>query len=186
MNREEIKSKWKVDWHELRACSQAIKNYAHTIMFDQNRSYTISMLLRSLYVYYCHCSSNTPRGRGGHLNITWREGAHFLRISTTRLGKKFCISIPSFEIIRLQRIPKTIGKTIIYCSWKQQRIVLEQIVITCFGISEQFSYPVQEFMLKNDTLKNGTSRIGLYGSASPRSNTHGLVLMQIIYKRGNH
>ena len=26
------------------------------------------------------------------------------------------------------------------------------------------SYPVQEFMLKNDTLKNGVSHIGLYGS----------------------
>ena len=45
-------------------------------------------------------------------------------------------------------------------------IVLEQIVITCFGISDQFSDPVQEFMLKNDTLKNGTSRIGLYESAN--------------------
>ena len=30
------------------------------------------------------------------------------------------------------------------------------------------SYPVQEFMLKNDTLKNGMSHIGLYGSAPPR------------------
>ena len=29
------------------------------------------------------------------------------------------------------------------------------------------SYPVQEFMLKNDTLKNGMSHIGLYGSAPP-------------------
>ena len=27
-------------------------------------------------------------GPGGHLNVTWRGGAHFLRISTTRLGKK--------------------------------------------------------------------------------------------------
>ena len=26
---------------------------------------------------------------GGHLNVTWRGGAHFLRVSTTRLGKKF-------------------------------------------------------------------------------------------------
>ena len=31
------------------------------------------------------------------------------------------------------------------------------------------SYLVQEFMLKNDTLKNGMSRIGLYGSAPPPS-----------------
>ena len=29
------------------------------------------------------------------------------------------------------------------------------------------SYPVQEFMLKTDTLKNGMSHIGLYGSAPP-------------------
>ena len=39
------------------------------------------------------------------------------------------------------------------------------MIITRFGISDQFSYPVQEFMLINDTLKNGTSRTGLYGSA---------------------
>ena len=39
--------------------------------------------------------------------------------------------------------------------------------MTCFGISGQFSYPVQEFMLKNDTQKNGTSRIGLHGNAPP-------------------
>ena len=45
--------------------------------------------------------------------------------------------------------------------------MLKHIIITRFGISDQFSYPVQEFMLKNDTLKNGTSRIGLYGSAPP-------------------
>ena len=29
------------------------------------------------------------------------------------------------------------------------------------------SYPVQEFMLKNDTLKNGMPHIGFYGSALP-------------------
>ena len=37
--------------------------------------------------------------------------------------------------------------------------------ITCSGIFYQFLYPVQEFRLKIDTLKKGTSRIGLYGSA---------------------
>ena len=45
--------------------------------------------------------------------------------------------------------------------------------MTCFGISDQVSYPVQEFML-NDTLKNGTSRVGLYGSAplpTPQAST---------------
>ena len=60
--------------------------------------------------------------------------------------------MPCFGIIRSQKIPK------------QYPIVLELIVITCFGISDQFSYPVKEFMLKNDTLENGTSRIGLYES----------------------
>ena len=39
--------------------------------------------------------------------------------------------------------------------------------ITCLGIFDQFSYPDQEFRLKTDTLKNGTSRICLYGSAPP-------------------
>ena len=45
-------------------------------------------------------------GGRGTLNVTWRGGTHFLRISRTRLGKKICISIPSFGIIRLQKIPK--------------------------------------------------------------------------------
>ena len=81
-------------------------------------------------------------------NLTGR--CPFLRIS---FREKICISIPCFGIIRLQKIPKTIGKTIVYCSWKQYPTVFEQIVITCFGISYQFSHPVQEFMLKNDTLK---------------------------------
>ena len=65
-------------------------------------------------------------------------------ISTTRLGKKIYISIPCVGIFRLQNNRKAIGKTIAF--------VLEQIVITRFGISDQFSYPVQEFILKNDTL----------------------------------
>ena len=54
-----------------------------------------------------------------------------------------------------------------YCYRKQSSFVLEQIVVTRFGISDQFSYPVQEFTLKNDTPKNGTSCIGLYGSVPP-------------------
>ena len=29
--------------------------------------------------------------------------------------------------------------------------------MTCFGIPYQFSYLVQEFMLENDTMKNGMS-----------------------------
>ena len=81
--------------------------------------------------------------------------------------EKICISIPCFGIIRLQKIPETIWKTIVYCCWKQWPIVLQQIVITCFGISDQFSYSVQELMLKNDTLKSSTSRIFLWKCPPP-------------------
>ena len=49
--------------------------------------------------------------------------------------------------------------------------MLKHIIISHFGISDQFSYLAQEFMLKNDTLKNGTSCIGLYGSAPPRASS---------------
>ena len=67
------------------------------------------------------CSTPWGGGRGlnlnpgGHLNVTWRGGAHFLRISTTRLGKKFAFRYPVLEFSDY----KTIGKTIAYCSWKQ-------------------------------------------------------------------
>ena len=81
----------------------------------------------------------------GHLNVTWRGGAHFL--SLHNLSRKNCILTPCFGIFGLQNNRKTIGK-IAYCSWKQYPFVLEQIVITRFGISDQFLYPVQEFMLK--------------------------------------
>ena len=37
--------------------------------------------------------------------------------------------------------------------------------MTCLGIFDQLLYPVQEFRWKIDTLKNGTFRICLYGSA---------------------
>ena len=38
-------------------------------------------------------------GGGGHSNVTWRGGAHFLRISTTRLGKKFAFRYPVSELL---------------------------------------------------------------------------------------
>ena len=75
----------------------------------------------------------------------WRGGAHFLRISTTCLGKNFAFQYPVSEL----NFQKTIGKTVAYC--------FEQIVVTCLGIFGQFLYSVQEFKLKNDNLKNGTS-----------------------------
>ena len=56
-----------------------------------------------------------------------------------------------------------------YCYRKQSSFVLEQIVVTRFGISDQFLYPVQEFTLKIDTPKNRTSCIGLYESVPPGS-----------------
>ena len=39
--------------------------------------------------------------------------------------------------------------------------------MTCFGMSDQFSYPVQEFKLKNDTQKYDTSCIDSYMEMSP-------------------
>ena len=44
-----------------------------------------------------------------------------------------------------------------YCSWTNIHCLFRNFY--------QFLYPVQEFRLKIDTLKNGTSCIGLYGSA---------------------
>ena len=60
------------------------------------------------------------------------------------------------------------------------------MVITRFGISDEFSYPVHEFMLKNDALENGTSHIGLYGSAPGK--TYEYLLNQVSIEgllRGN-
>ena len=45
-------------------------------------------------------------GGGGDLNATCRGGAQFLRISTTRLGKKFAFRYPVSEFLDY----KTIGK----------------------------------------------------------------------------
>ena len=85
-----------------------------------------------------------------NLTESWR----FSKISTTCLGKIF-ISIPCFRIIGLQENLETTA------------FVLEQIVTTCFGISDQIPCLVQEFMLENDTQINGTSCRGLYGGPPP-------------------
>ena len=69
----------------------------------------------------------------GHLNVTWRGGAHFLRISTTFLGKN-CISIPCFGIIRLEIFPENNREN-------NSLFFFEQIVMTCLGIFDQFLLP---------------------------------------------
>ena len=56
-------------------------------------------------------------GGGGHLNVTWRGGAHFLKSLHNPFRKKNCILIPCFGIFRLENNRKIIGKTIAYCSW---------------------------------------------------------------------
>ena len=43
-------------------------------------------------------------GGGGHLNVTWQGGAHFLRISTTRFGKKFAFRYPVSEFLDYKTI----------------------------------------------------------------------------------
>ena len=90
----------------------------------------------------------------------------FSKIPTTCLGKIF-ISIPCFRIIGLQKNLKTTA------------FVLEQIVATCFGISDQIPCLVQEFMLENDTQINGTSCRGLYGSPPWSLSFHSDILAHI-------
>ena len=68
--------------------------------------------------------------------------------------------MPCFGIIRLQKLPKTIGE--------QQSIVLEQIVTTRFGIPDQFSYPVQARIYAEKLYpEKRQAHIGLYGSPPP-------------------
>ena len=89
-------------------------------------------------------------GPGGfECNLTGR--CPFFKNLHNPFRNENCISIPCFGIIRLSKNSKNNREN-------NSLLFLKRI-------SDQFSYPVQEFMLKNDTLKNGTSRIGLYGSA---------------------
>ena len=69
----------------------------------------------------------------GHLNVTWREGAKFSRISTTCLGKSFAFQYPVSEFLD----NKTIAKTIAYCSSTDNHNLLRNfwsICIPCSGI----------------------------------------------------
>ena len=52
---------------------------------------------------------------GGHLNVTWREGAHFLRISTTCLGKQFAFQFPVPELLDYKKFKNNRGR-VFYCS----------------------------------------------------------------------
>ena len=107
-------------------------------------------------------------GEGGgatKCNLTGRWP--FFKNLNNPFRKRIYILIPCLGIFRLQSNRKTKGKAIAYCYWKKYPFVLIHIVITRFGISDQFSCLVQEFMLRKDTLKNGTSRLGLYGAAPP-------------------
>ena len=63
------------------------------------------------------------------------------------------ISIPCLGIFRLQNNRENNSLLFFETIAKQEPIVFEQIVITRFRISDQFSHPVQDNMLKNDTLK---------------------------------
>ena len=89
----------------------------------------------------------------------------FSRISTTWLGffknlhNLVSISITCFDIIQLQKFPKTIEKRMVCCFF--QTITYRSWT----NSHNMFSYPVQKSILKNDTMKKGTSRIVLYGSA---------------------
>ena len=73
-------------------------NSQKTLVFDYG--YTIKLLLTKSI-------SSVPPG-GGHLNVTWRGGAHFLRISTCNpFKKKICtLQYPVSKFLDY----KTIGK----------------------------------------------------------------------------
>ena len=82
---------------------------------------------------------------------SWRRGAlecnmtgrcRFFKNLLSPFRKNICISIPCFGILRLQNSRKTVNSNLLY--------------------------PVQEFRLKNDTMKHSTSRVALYGSTHPR------------------
>ena len=95
-------------------------------------------------------------GRGrGHLNVTWQGAAHFLRVSTIRLGKKIAFWYPVSEFLDY----KTIEKTTVFCSLTNSH--------NSFRNFWSIFIPRSGIYAENDTLKNGTSRIGLYGSAPP-------------------
>ena len=98
-------------------------------------------------------------------NLTGR--CSFFKNLHNPLRKKFAFQYPVSELLDYKN-SKNNRENNSLLFLKTIAIGLEQIVITCFRISDQFSYSVQEFMLKNDALKNGTSRIGLCGSA-PRT-----------------
>ena len=80
---------------------------------------------------------------------------NFLRICTSCLEKNFAFQYPVSELHIYNNFHKTTRKTIAYRFLNK--------VITHLGILNQFLYPVQKFRLKIDTLKNGTSRMGVKG-----------------------
>ena len=75
---------------------------------------------------YSGCPSSS--GGGGHLKVTWRGGAHFLRVSTTRLGKKFAFWYPVSRFLDYKTMENNRGinsllflKTIAFCFWTNSR-----------------------------------------------------------------
>ena len=86
----------------------------------------ISTIFKLLYVYSCRPSQKLFRkiwimllAPGGALECNLTGRCPFLKNLHNPFRKTNCISIPCFGIIRLQNIPWTIGKTIVYFSWKQ-------------------------------------------------------------------
>ena len=107
----------------------------------------------------CGWAITCQNSEGGALECNLTGRFPFFMNLHNPFRKKIYISIPCFGIIRLPKIPKSIEKTIAYCSWTNSHNLFRNLW--------SISYPVQEFMLENDTLKNDTSRIGLYRSAPP-------------------
>ena len=82
--------------------------------------------------------STRPIARGGgHLNVTWRGGAHFFENLHNLFKEKTCISMPCFRIFRLQNNRENNNKTIAYCSLTNNHNLFRtfwSIFIPCSGI----------------------------------------------------
>ena len=81
----------------------------------------------SYSVKACNHKRFTRRGGGGEAlecNLTGK--CPFFKNLHNLFRKKICISIPCFGIIRLQKFPKTIGKTILHCSENNSLLFLNK------------------------------------------------------------
>ena len=72
---------------------------------------TLSLFVKHNYCYPNYRETLRP---GGHLDVTLQGGAHFVRISTTRLREKIALRYPVSELLDYKKF-KSNRETIVYC-----------------------------------------------------------------------